>query len=270
MTVECFFELFLQELADNRDLWRYYKFLESPARLHFRQAYFCQRLRYIQQHLPPGGAATRIFDCGCGYATTALFLAMNGIPVRGNTLEFYYEQIPRRLAYWRQFGDVSLLDISYENLFDMKIPADSLDAIIIQDTLHHLEPIAEALGLLHKALRPGGALIAIEENGRNIIQNTKLFLQRGNRRVITIHDEKLQKDILLGNENIRSVAAWRALFVQAGFQFNDESVEYIRYLLPWQTHRFANIAELIAREQALQSRWRREYFFFGINFTATK
>lgn len=268
MTVERFFELFLQELEGNQDLWYYYKFLEDPEKLNFRKAYFCQRLAYVQKHIPKG--APKIWDCGCGYGTTALFLAMNGVPVFGNTLEFYYEYIPKRLEFWSQFGDTSLFEVSYENLFDMDIKPAAFDAVIIQDTLHHLEPIEEALKILHSALCKGGSLIAIEENGNNVIQNFKLYLQRGNKRVITIYDEKLQKSILLGNENIRGTEAWKKLLSNAGFAFNDLSIEYIRYLLPHQAKQYGSATELISREKMIDSSFLKKYFFFGINFVAKK
>ncbi|MBK7873064.1 MAG: class I SAM-dependent methyltransferase [Saprospiraceae bacterium] len=268
MTVERFFELFLKELEENKDWWSYYKFLEDPEKRSFRKAYFCQRLEYVRNHLPKN--ATQIWDCGCGYGTTALFLGMNGIPVFGNTLEFYYEYIPKRIEYWSEFGDASLFRVSYENLFDMQIEPNMFDAIIIQDTLHHLEPIDNALKILHQALKPGGALIAIEENGNNLIQNAKLFFQRGNKRVITIYDEKLQKPILLGNENIRGISAWKKLFTNAGFQFRPESIEYIRFLLPFQTKKIADTNTLIAKEQSVKRDFYKKYFFFGINFVAQK
>lgn len=268
MTVAQFFELFLKELETNQPLWHYYKFLESPERLHFRKAYFCQRLEYILNHLPKN--AEKIWDCGCGYGTTAIFLSLNGIPVYGNTLEFYYEHLPARLAYWQQFGDVSKFEYSYDNHFDLIFPPDTFDAVIVQDTLHHLEPIDKALQILHDALKPHGIVIAIEENGSNILQNTKLYLQRGNKRVITIQDEKLQKSILLGNENIRSAEHWKRLFEKNGFHFNDSSVNYIRYFLPSKAQKMDSTEALITQEQAIQSKFLKNYFFFGINFTAHK
>lgn len=268
ITVERFFDLFLKELETNQSLWHYYKFWDSPSRLSFRRAYFCQRLQYIFHHLPEN--AEQIWDCGCGYGTTAIFLSLNGVPVYGNTLEFYYEHIPARLSYWQQFGDVSKFEYSYDNHFDLMLAPETFDAIIVQDTLHHLEPIDAALKIMHTALKPGGTVIAIEENGNNILQNTKLFLQRGNKRIITIQDEKLNKPILLGNENIRSAQLWRQLFTKNGFHFNDQSIEYIRYFLPGKAQRFATTEALIAQEQAITNPFLKRYFFFGINFTAHK
>jgi len=265
MTASRFFDLFLEELRQNPNLRQYYKFLGDPGKMAFRKAYFLQRLQYVLDHLPAG--AEQNWDCGCGYGTTNLFLAMNGIPTLGTTLEFYYDQIPPRLDYWSAYGDVGLFTYRYENILDSQFPPDTFDTIIVQDTLHHLEPIGQCLRILFEALKPEGRLIAVEENGNNLIQNAKLYLQRGNKRVLELTDEKTGKTFLLGNENIRGLEHWRSLLTRAGFRIDGETVQYIRVLPPFvekDTHR------LIAREQALHRPWLDRYFFFGLNWVAEK
>lgn len=269
MTVNEFFDLFLNELRSNPQLTSYYKMLANPASFEFRKAYVVQRLHYILNHLPDKKAA--IWDCGCGYGTTAIFLALNGYKVHGTTLEFYYEHIEQRLAYWRQFGDVSGFTYSYENLFDSPPPPASYDHVIIQDTLHHLEPLQDALRIFREALRPQGNLIIVEENGGNVVQSFKLYLRRGNKRIITIYDEQLKKNILLGNENIRSLATWRRELARQGLQIPAPDVQYIRLFPPFM-FKADNVPQVVAREDRL---WRtnsllKENLFFGLNFLATK
>jgi SAM-dependent methyltransferase len=269
MTVEQFFTLFLEELKENEDLRYYYKYLEDPARFEYRKAYFCQRLQYIIDHIECPDL--RIWDCGCGFGTTAIFLSINGISSHGTTLEHYIDQLPGRLEYWSKFGDVSKFTYSYENIFDHDFAPNSYDLVIIQDTLHHLEPLNEALRILNHVLAKKGKLLIIEENGNNVIQNFKLFLQRGNKRIIKIYDEQLKKHILLGNENIRSLATWQKEFVKEGFSIDQSSVQYIRYYLPFM---FPNekAEEKVKKEQELwrKNRFLKEYFFFGINFLVDK
>jgi SAM-dependent methyltransferase len=269
MTVEAFFELFLEELRQSPQLTSYYKFLENDGRFVFRKAYFIQRLAYIRDHIldAPNPSQLRIWDCGCGYGTTAFYLAMNGIPCLGSTLEFYYEHLPARFAFWQQHGQADLFTVNYENLFDSPPPKGAYDRIIVQDTLHHLEPNDQALKLLRQGLAPSGKVILIEENGDNIIQNLKLFKQRGFKRVITIYDEKLQKHILLGNENIRGLDKWTQLFRQAGMEVSQP--EYVRYLLPGAAAK-KSVEEVIRTEQTIakHSPFKRKYRFFGINFIA--
>ncbi|RZK17255.1 MAG: class I SAM-dependent methyltransferase [Hymenobacter sp.] len=269
MTVNEFFDLFLDELRSNPQLTSYYKMLANPASFEFRKAYVVQRLHYILGHLPDTNAA--IWDCGCGYGTTAIFLALNGYKVHGTTLEFYYEHLEKRLAYWAQFGDVSGFTYSYENLFDSPPPPAAHDHIIIQDTLHHLEPLQDALRIFREALRPAGNLIIVEENGGNVVQNLKLYLRRGNKRIITIYDEQLKKNILIGNENIRNLATWRRELARQGLHIPAPEVQYIRFFPPF-LFKADNVPQLVARENRL---WRtsallKENLFFGLSFIATK
>ncbi len=230
MTVEEFFNLFLTELEQHPSLRKYYKFFENRSSFDFRKAYFCQRLQYIADHVKINSAA--IWDIGCGYGTTDIFLAMNGYSTYGSTLEFYFREIPQRMKYWSQHGDVSLFKAGYENLFDITEPPRNCDYIILQDTLHHLEPLGKALQICFNALKPSGKLIAVEENGSNIVQSFKLFLQRGNKRVIEIYDEELKKNIFLGNENIRSLKLWGKEFSRQGLSIDKDHVQYIRVYPP--------------------------------------
>jgi len=160
-----------------------------------------------------------------------------------------------------------LFEVDYANVFDNSLKENDFDHIIVQDTLHHIEPLQEALHIFHRVLKPNGQLIVVEENGNNIIGNLKLFKQRGNKRIITIWDERLQKEILLGNENVRSWKSWKREFEQAGFSCEDVAPEYIRFYYPF-FYRNRSAETMIAKENILQKkRWIREYFFFGINFS---
>lgn len=268
MTVEQFFDHLLKELDTHPKLKGYYRFLNNEKSFEFRKAYYIQRLEYIHQQMK--NIDGPVWDIGCGYGTTALFLALNGYKVHGSTLEYYFNEIPQRLEYWSKIGDISGFTYDYENLYDSKPEPSSYAAVIVQDTLHHTEPIDEAVKIIKTSLRAGGKVIAVEENGNNIIQSFKLFLQRGNKRIIDYTDERLGKTIKLGNENIRPYAEWKRIFEKEGFTLPQESVHYVRFYPPFF---FKNdCANVIAKEQ---EKWRsnsflRERFFFGLNFTAVK
>jgi len=268
MSVDLFFELFLKELQRSPNMWGYYKFLNNKRSFEFRKAYFLQRLQYITNHISDKNAT--IWDCGCGYGTTALFLAMNGFRVYGTTLEFYFDEIEKRKNYWKQYGDVNLFEVDYANVFDQKVNDNSFDYIILQDTLHHIEPLQDALNIFHHILKPNGQLIIVEENGNNIIENLRLFKQRGNKRIITIWDERLQKNVLLGNENVRSFEEWKQEFLRAGFMGIYREPEYIRFYFPF-CYKGRLASEMIHKENMIRKKkWLREYFFFGINFSIQK
>jgi SAM-dependent methyltransferase len=269
MTPEIFFDLFVEELKQREEMQRYYKFLKDSKSYEFRKNYFLERLRYIYKHIK--NKDHKVWDCGSGYGTTGLFLAMNGIKTHGTTLEFYYDTVSKRYDYWNQHGNANLFTCSYENLFDNPPPPQSYDVIIVQDTLHHLEPIDTAFEIFHQTLKPLGKIVAIEENGKNIIQRIKLYKYRGSKRIITQWDEKLQKDIMIGNENIRSLKKWNALLKKHHFALDNTHTQYVRYYLPFM-YGDNNGNYLLEQERLLQTKsiFRKEYFFFGINFIAHK
>jgi len=255
------------ELEANKQLWSYYKYHTDRNSMEFRKAYFCQRLQYIADHFT--GKDSMTWDLGCGYGTTALFLAINGFKIHGTTLEFYFKEIPQRLKYWSQYGDVTGFTFDYEDLFDTTVKRGQFDYIIVQDTLHHLEPLQQALKILHDHLKPDGKMVVIEENGANIVQSVKLYKQRGNKRIIEFYDERLKKMILLGNENIRSLKTWKAEMLKQNLIIEEESVQYIRAYPPRLFNKYG-YNKAIEMEQKL---WKnnsiaRDYFFFGINFVA--
>ena len=265
MTINDFFDLFLKELDEHPAMNRYYGF---DNRIELRKAEFLQRLQYVSEQIKNEKAT--VWDCGCGYGTTALFLAMNGFRVYGTTLEYYFDEIETRKRYWKQFGNSDLFTVDYANIFDNDMSDNSFDYIILQDTLHHIEPLDEALEIFHRIVKPDGKLIVLEENGNSIVDNNwKLYKKRGNsfKKVIRIWDERLQKHILLGNENVRSWKTWKREFKKAGFVSETRKPEYIGFL-----HRFfyRNLLaeEMIAKENNFTTKfWPRNYLASGINFS---
>jgi 2-polyprenyl-3-methyl-5-hydroxy-6-metoxy-1,4-benzoquinol methylase len=269
MTVETFFSHFEEELKNNQGLTDYHRIINSDKLYHFRRAYLEQRLNYVLDNVEKPGA--KIWDVGCGFGTTSFLLALNGYEVKATTLEYYYEEIQERIRYWSQFGDLSKLRFEYENIFDEEPEYSHYDYIVAQDTLHHLEPFREAVKIFHKALKPTGRIIVSEENGNNIICNIKHFRERGFKRVKTIYDERLEKDILIGDENTRGLKKWRKEFSIMPFEFDENSIEYIRYYFPGK-YTGENTRDIIAKEQKLWKRSpiKRELMFFGMNFIIDK
>jgi 2-polyprenyl-3-methyl-5-hydroxy-6-metoxy-1,4-benzoquinol methylase len=269
MEVSEFFELFIRELEINKDLHGYYRLLDKPGRLLWRKAYLEQRLRYIQQHL--GKPGKTVWDVGCGYGNTSIFAALNGHRVMGSTLEFYFDHIRRRLEYWSRYGDLSGLHIAYENLFDRPAEKQSVDVVIVQDTLHHLEPIDQACTILCEALKTGGRLIVSEENGNNPFIRGKNFATRGFKRVGEIYDERLGKMIPFGNENARSLKAWKKILQHAGFRVVDSETRFIRFIPPF-AYNQDNYNARLEQEDSMgqQTNLLTNNLFFGINFIALK
>lgn len=86
---------------------------------------------------------------------------MNGIRAHGTTLHFF-DEIRSRSEFWSQFGDTKLFSYDYEDLFDQTShqSATKYDYIIIQDTLHHIEPIDQALDIFYSCLKSNGKLLS--------------------------------------------------------------------------------------------------------------
>ena len=174
----------------------------------------------------------------------------------------------KRKQYWNRFGDASLFEATYEDIYSCHY-SNRFDTIILQDTLHHLEPINEALGILHKALKHGGKLLIVEENGANIIQNVKLLRQRGFNKKIEVYDENLEKTVVFADESIRPLKQWEKVLLKEGFVVQKNSVQYIRFLPPQSFVKDYSVA--IEKEKRLSGKsLLTTYFYFGVNFLANK
>ncbi len=267
MDVQNFLEFFIKELEGNRDLQTYYHLLNSKHRFLWRKAYLEQRLTYVDSHL--GTTSGKIWDAGCGYGTTAIFLALKGYEVLGNTLEFYYDKINPRLDFWSKYGNLDKLKFEYADLYDMPDSDSRYNAIIAQDTLHHLEPAKDAVGIFYRSLKQDGRLIVAEENGGNVFICLKNFRKRGFKRTIAYYDERLKKNIVMGNENAQSLQKWKQLMKVCGLTLLD--FEYIRFLPPVFFNN-RNYQRIIGWEKQTGKKTTllREILFFGINFTAVK
>lgn len=269
MTPEMFWELFLDELCNKEStpMHSYYKFAKKDISFEFRKLYFLKRLNYVYKNIV--GSDNIVWDCGCGYGTTGLFLAMNGIRTIGYTIEpVFYNLIFDRFNYWRQFGPVELFTVEYRNIF-YDPPAPSFaDIIIVQDTLHHLEPLSDALSILKNALKANGRIIVIEENGANPIQQSLLYWRRGHNKVRIYYDDVLGREVVVGDENIRNIKQWSSYFNSAGLDLELNSLEYIRFFPPFvyslvKSETVNTIENFLVRKLSLVN-----VLFFGMNFIA--
>ncbi|MDR3046785.1 MAG: class I SAM-dependent methyltransferase [Bacteroidales bacterium] len=272
MDVNQFYQLLCNEIELTPGLYPYYKLNEgNESRRRWRKVYFTQRLEYINRHIDQFLSNPTILDCGCGYGSTCLFLAMNNIETEGITLEYYADLIAGRKSFWSQFGNSALFSYRYENLFDNPPAENSLDYIILQDTLHHIEPIDVGLSIFYNALKKNGKLILVEINGASLLESFIFFLKRGNKKIIEFYDEKLDKMITMGNEYFRSENHWKKMFADKGFTCEEDAIHYIRYFMPF-SFRKNNENEIIRKEQHISLHYPllKKYGFFGLNMVFTK
>jgi SAM-dependent methyltransferase len=270
-----FFELFEKEIntyenTNSYGIKDYYKFAKKGVLYYWRKAYLLQRLEFINSQIVSNAKKNiSVWDVGCGFGTSSLFLAMNNIKSTGLTIEGYHNLHPARKKYWKTYGNSDLFEVKIQNLFEMPIAEEFYDYILVQDTLHHLEPIDQALQIFRKALKNEGKIIIVDDNGNNIMQRIKLYIYRKNKRVIKFYDENLKKEILFGNENVRPLQKWTNIFANNGFKISD--IEFIRFLPPVLINE-KNGAGLVSFEQKFwrKSKFFREWFYWGLNFVANK
>jgi 2-polyprenyl-3-methyl-5-hydroxy-6-metoxy-1,4-benzoquinol methylase len=268
-TIDQTFEILIKELHENASIRGYYRLLNNKSLYEYRKSYFYQRLEYVQRNLTKPGA--KVWDIGCGYGTTGFMLALNGFEVVGSTLEYYYNEIETRKTFWSQYGDISGFTVNYENIFDIEAIKPEFDYIILQDTMHHLEPVEKAAEIIGKALKPDGKVIMVEVNGNCIVENVKQYLRRGNKRIVEVYDEKLNKKYLMGDENFKSLKEWATLFEKQQLKLIAGSNEYTRLFPPiihnnW-NHAFIENTE---KKLAKKSTFIREYGYLGLSFMLQK
>jgi SAM-dependent methyltransferase len=189
-------------------------------------------------------------------------------PVKGTTLEYYYNEIEGRKEFWSRYGNLDKLTVRYENIFDTEEEKGIFNIVVLQDTLHHLEPVDAALRIFRDSLKPGGRVIAIEENGSSVFIITKNLLKRGLSKKKEYFDETLGKSVIMADEHARSLYEWGKVLKNIGLGGTFEA-EYIR-LLPPCFFTDKNYGSVIDCEQRMgkSGYFPSKYFFFGINFIA--
>lgn len=269
MPVDEFFNILIEEMQENKELRDYHRLFKNPSFFELRKAYFCQRLNFLIQNVQDSDK--NVWDLGCGFGTTSFFLAMNNIRSHGTTIgDHYFSGITKRRKFWDKYGDTSLFTTSYENLFDSTQSDDYYDYIILQDTLHHLEPVQKVFNILHKTLRVNGKIIILEANGGNFMHQLKLFCIRGNKRIIEVYDHQLKKNLLYGNENFRSISKWRQELEKQYFVIADNP-QFIKFF-PQFFYDGKNSEKIVEIEQKISQKWPfiADRLFFGMNFIAEK
>lgn len=105
----------------------------------------------------------QVADVGCheGYLTVHLSqkLSDRGHVYAVDVAEYRLEALREHLAE-RELSNVTVVLGDYD---DPKLPAASLDAVILMDTYHEIDAYLEVLRHIKKALKPGGRLLVLEK-----------------------------------------------------------------------------------------------------------
>lgn len=168
-----------------------------------------------------------IADIGGGYGFDSIFLASLGYEV------VFYEMTPHHVAIceyladeWQsKFGAFSLRTVMRSKLGDAdeqaRVNAEAIgqvDAALLDEVAHHVEPVDGLFQLCATIVRPGGRLFLLEPNYWSFLVQLFFFRVRGFSVVERRIDEDTGEPYLYGNENIRSPSTWTALAAAAGFR----------------------------------------------------
>jgi 2-polyprenyl-3-methyl-5-hydroxy-6-metoxy-1,4-benzoquinol methylase len=221
-------------------LHTYYKGLLDPTqttRIQFRALFFAMRLQpvlsYIQQFKLQHNSAPRILDLGCGMGLESLLLSLAGAVVHG--IDPWSEMIKfaqyRQTKYQAHYGIQLNLDYEHINLFKYT-PSEPYDAVYSSATLHHIEPVSDAIKKISQLIKPDGYFFLSDENGLSPVQ--QLAVQK---KIGWIHPRKFWRidsdtgeRYLYGNENIRATFLWGRYMRDAGLK--PQTIKYCRFLPP--------------------------------------
>jgi 2-polyprenyl-3-methyl-5-hydroxy-6-metoxy-1,4-benzoquinol methylase len=225
---------------DQGYIFKYYEGLLDPtkvARSRFRGLFFAMRLQpvltYIGEFTRQHGHAPYILDLGCGFGLETLILALNGAKAHG------IDRAASKIAFaskrgtgYQEAHDLSL-DLRYDSvdLFDFN-PPSPYDAVYSNATLHHIEPLPDALEAIVHLIRPEGYFFLSEENGYSPIQQISVQRKIGwtQPRKLWHTDPNTGERYLYGNENIRAPCQWARHMKQVGLV--PQSIKYCRFLPP--------------------------------------
>ena len=173
--------------------------------------------------MPPG---SHIVDIGGGFGIDSIFLASLGYRVT------FFEITPHHhgvCAFLRQrweerFGALAIRPVLGRRIGDSPQSLDHnvaaigrVDAVLLNEVAHHVEPVS-ALFRLCAAVASPGRVFVLEPNFWNPIVQAFFLHARGIRTIGSVTDGYTGQPATVGLEHIRSPAHWRRLAEAAGFR----------------------------------------------------
>ena len=209
--------------------------VEQMDKRHFK---WFRRLRTLLT-LPKGST---IVDYGGGYGLDSIFLASRGYKVVLYEITLNHIAIAEHFAArWREErGPMEFRSILRDRLGAE--PFGDVDAILLDEVAHHIEPVQGVFAKAATILKPGGRIFLLEPNAWSPVAQAYFFRVRGFKTVIWMTDEATGERFLYGNEHIRPPSKWARIARRAGFD-----LERREHVIPFG----------MASEKALRSPFRK-------------
>lgn len=112
-----------------------------------------KKLQITREYFRPDMA---ILEFGCGTGSTAIAHAPYVKHIRATDISAKMIEIARRKADAQNISNITFEQSSIDGL---KLPDESLDAVLAHSILHLLENKEEVIGKVHRALKPGGVFV---------------------------------------------------------------------------------------------------------------
>jgi 2-polyprenyl-3-methyl-5-hydroxy-6-metoxy-1,4-benzoquinol methylase len=218
------------QATDSESLRRYYRGMLAPAgsaALRFRALFFAMRLQPVLTYIQRAPEPPHILDLGCGYGLESTLLSQAGARV------WAIDTASEKIAEARRQQSGKSLDLRYDtaSLFDFH-PDVQFDAVYSSATLHHIEPVGQAIQVIADLLKPGGWFFLSDENGYSPVQQLAVQRRIGwtSPRYVTRTDPTTGLTQPYGHENIRAPFQWSGHMRRAGLQ--PRFIKYCRQLPP--------------------------------------
>ena len=108
-------------------------------------------------NLPKG---SMVLDAGCGVAHVAIYMAKSGLKVQAiDIVDRHVAHGKKNVQAQHLEKSITVSNMSYQ---DLSFEDTSLDGAYTMETLSHATDFDQAVGELHRVLKPGGSLVLFE------------------------------------------------------------------------------------------------------------